>query len=409
MFRLIKYFLALAPFAILFLSLFSDQIGQYIFNRYAIRWYPMRAEEERVQSIAVHNEGYVSLPKIRVELDFPADLSKPLKDYDFASFDSEPRSSFLEALAHSDSMAHLDKLGMDVLAPVIDEQSKTHTLYDFNDALSRVPLSSLRAETGKTSYLDNYLKSGGALEGFRDEWLKKCGGDKAPDPTCKQMSVELASWEYSKSEMGEAACKRWREEAGVEVNPHNNLLAPNGRIYFTFPLEVGQSGFLRLRFGPNSIKAVPYAVTTNSAWNAIQVDSFDDLHASPFYILFKYDALARTVILVLIIIYLFFVYNYARPKALLKVHEVFNQAIATDEHEFWETASQWYGFTIRQTFKDLRHQAHKENIQASSEELFDYLRNQLHADYGQKRFKFKDEQQLKNYISQQLTVLVNNS
>jgi hypothetical protein len=87
---------------------------------------------------------------------------------------------------------------------------------------------------------------------------------------------------------------------------------------------------------------------------------------------------------------------------LLKTHKLFNLAIRTREHEYWEMALQRQRYFIVENFAALRVVLGRTSVERTTEQLLDYIRAQLTrvARY------YPNEKELQEFIRAQLRFLV---
>lgn len=422
MWKLTRYALAFIPIGLALVSPLSEPIKRKFANQYDLRWYLSQDTKERTQTIATYNDGNTALPKILIELDIPSGARTAVSDID-SPFNSHPRGSLLEALAHPNSLAHLaNKPDRDIITAVLDDHSTGRTLYGIDNAFDDILLAKLDA-----AKVDPKI-----MAGFRghsashSSWLQNCEKGKPPHPQCKLVGSVLEQWEYEKRNFGREACRQWQQETGIELLSQGRRFSPDGKVPFSFALGADEARFLRIRYGPNAIKPVT-TISLSADDRITQVDSVSDLRAFSLFILAKYHTLRVVFFSALILFFVLLVLPYAIPVKLRPVHKVFDLARRTNDYEIWEVGFQKHRHMIVRLFRELRDEYGRQDVSVSAEDLFDLIRYDLrreyeenvrrrrlfkrHAtidlrhEYGQRTLKYENEQQLNEDIRRHLRSL----
>ncbi len=409
-FRIVRYLSALIPFVIALASPLSEPLKRQFLSQYDLRWYASQEPDKdgRRQLLAVHNAGSAEIPKVVVELGVETQTPGAVADFYFSPLETEPQTSFLNTLTGSDQLTKLAPAEKDRIAEVIDEHFAYRSLRNMETALEDNLKIQLRANKASSQAVDDLQKTGFDCDAWHQYWLRKCPPSRTTDPSCNQVNKLLETWEQSKRNLYEDASKRWREATGVSVKFPSSDVSSVRKTFFMLPLSAGESGFLTVNYGPDPVKSST-KVFSSSLNKAIRVDDLVDLRASPLWIFLKKHPLLTVIFTVAFVLSIFVVWHVVKPYKLRPIYRMFNLALQTRDHEFWEHVNQRHRYYILQQFRYFRELFNKPGLNLDSEEILDFVRTALSNRYRLNKRLYKNEKDLNRYIRNQIRFLVLNA
>jgi hypothetical protein len=361
----------LIPFVIALASPLSEPFKRQFFSRYDLRWYTPPQPVDRRQTIAVHNAASAEVPKVIVELDIKADIPGAISDFKFSPVGEEPHISFMNTLAVSEEITKLSSPEKDKITTIVDEHSTSRSLRDVDIAMNESLISKLKTNKTFSHVADDLQKTDKGCEAWHNHWLRQCGPGKPPSQICSEVNKILETWEQSKRGMYVSASKSWQETTGVSVLLPSGEISSVGKTFFTLPLSADESGFLMINYGPDPINSITINVSSSTVNKALRVDALKDLRALPLLIFLKRHPLLTVIFTVAFALSLLVVWHVIKPYKLRPIHSIFNLALQTREHEFWEHAYQRHRYYILYQFRHFRELFNKPNLNLDTEEVLD--------------------------------------
>jgi|GEM_PF-2839424 len=373
--KILKSVFVVLPLLAVLFSPFLDPIKRRALNRSDLRLFARNDLTARSQTFAIHNAGEAGLSKVFLGLKIPDQIDRPIADFYFASNESVPLSSFVEALAHSDGWSHLSLDDQKKISPIADDHSSSRTLYDLDSAFDSLLIAKLNSEKdGLNTALNDLRKSTRSPDDWHQVWLQNCNFGRVRNPACPRINSTMEAWESNKRTVQMAAFKQWHETAGIDVWSPTRRFSPNGWIYFAFTLGPDESGFLRIRFGPNSLPFPEPLITSNPKREITTVTKEADLFATSPWVFARYYPFRTVFWIALILICIRLAWPVIRPPSLLPTFAIFNLAIRTNDPSHWELASQRYKFDIFREYRRLWNRFKGTDLPHSPEEIFDFIR-----------------------------------
>lgn len=407
-FRIVRYLSALIPFVIAIASPLSEPLKRQFFSQYDLRWYTPPKPVDRRQTIAVHNAGSAGIPKVIVELDVDAPSPGAISDFYFSPIGAEPQTSFLNTLAVSDGLGKLSQMEKDKINAVVDEHSGSRSLRNLEMVLDENLRSQFKARAFSRE-ADDLQQAGVDCDAWHKHWLQKCRPSKATNATCSEVNKLLETWEQSKRSLYSGASEKWRESTGVSVVLPPSEVSSAVKTFFTLPLSAGESGFLLVNYGPDPVRSISTNVSSSTLNKAFRVDDLNDLRASPLLIFLKKHPILTLIFAVAFTLSLLVVWHVIKPYKLRPIHRIFNLALQTRDHEFWEHANQRHRYYILHQFRYFRELFDKPNLNLDAEEVLDFVRTALSSRYKFNKQLYRNEKALNRYIRSQIRFLVLNA
>jgi hypothetical protein len=401
--RILKSVAVIFPLMVVLGSPFLDPIRRRLLNRSDLRLFTTNDSTDRTQTIVIHNAGDVGLSKVFIGINVSREIERPVSDFFFASHESVPFTSFVETLAHSETWTRLPPADREKVGVIADDHSNIRTLYDLDQAFDSILIGKLQTNKSLASAVADLRATHGSYDDWHYVWLKGCEYNPSPNPACRQVDNALAEWEYTKRNLQMDAFKRWHEVTGVEIIPPSRRLSPNGMVYFVLPLGPDESGFVRIRYGPNSMPLSEPVIFSNPERKITRMNGERDLFASSLWIFGRYYPLLTLFWVVLIVACLRLVWPVIRPPALLPTYGVFNLALKTNDPNHWELASQRYKFYIFRVYRRLWARFKQTDVAHSPEEMFDFIRSCSISEKG--NTLFQDQIDLNGFIGRKLEQL----
>jgi hypothetical protein len=400
--KLLKYLIAFLPLATVFLLPFVDPIKRQFLNRSDLRWYSSQDKAKRTQTIIVSNGGGGTMSSILVEFNIPPNAGKSVSDFNYSTFASTPRISFLDTLASPDTLTKLDSPVSAKILELADEHSNSRSLYAVDQVFDDLLVTRLQASKLPAVILDVIRQK----RGNHNLWIQKCNEVKSAKPQCSLVDAVIGKWELEKRNLQVTACNKWREATGVKVLSSPTKLSPDNSLFFNFSLANSESAFLNIQYGPDALNPVTTKTSSTATEQSTQVTDLKDLSAPTWWIFAKYYPRLAISYVAAVLFGLFFAWPWLKPLSLLRIHKLFNFAVKTNDYEVWELAFRRHRYVIQQKFRSLCSEFEKEHLSSSPEELFDFLRYRLRASVGKHSTKFKSEEELNRFIHQELRRLV---
>lgn len=405
-FRIVRYLAALIPFIITLISPLSEPLYRQFIGQYDLRWHTPSEPLDRHQPIALYNGGSAELPKVLVELDVKADAPGAVMDFNYSPLETGPGASYLNTLIDADALVKLSPPEKDKIAAILDEHSATRSLQAIDKALDDAFVQRLQANKDYSQIVNELQTEGGGCNGWHGYSQKQCAINKWPSAICSEVDKSLGTWELTKRGLYGIASKRWQEITGVTALLPPGQTSSLGKTFFTLPLNPGESGFLVIDYGSEPVKSVAINVASNTVQKAFKVDKLEDLRKSPLLIYAKSHTFLTFILLVSFLLSVLGIWHVIKPNRLRPTYRVFNLALQTNNHEFWEHAYQRHRYFILQRFRYFRDLFNKRNLNLDAEEILDFVRASLVNRYRQNKRLYKSEKALNNYIRSQLRFLV---
>jgi hypothetical protein len=421
--RFLGYAVVLIPLVLIFFSPFSESIRQRLLRQYDVRWHLVYDEALRTQTITIRNNGDAAVPDVRIKLNIQTDAPRPLGDFAYAPMGT-PRQSFFDSISNSESLKIWSETdsgkevskdpnpsGLDKLAAVIDEHSTSRNLHTLDQELDGLLVSKLRKETVPAKIVDEFNSISKNCSAWHHILLQKCKDGTYAADLCRRATNIIGAWELSKRDLQEKARSKWYEMTGVRVTNKSSLMSPSGEMDFAVGVRGNETSRLHINYNqdPSISMQTSAQVFSDSVGQITQVKAESDLNMPLLLFLLKYQQGKVALVLFGAVLLLSFAWPEIRPKKLLPVHRVFNLALSTDDHEYWEHAYQRHRFYILQQFRELRQTYGRMDLNPEPEEILDYVRSKLitrHQANPGRPWKIRTEQKLNLFIRTHLKTLV---
>lgn len=368
--KILTFVVAVVTFLATLSSDYSEPIKRLLFGRYDVRLFASWNEPQRSQMVTILNVGKETSPPLEIKIDL---RHGTVTDFVCSAAADGSPVSFLATFAELDLTR--GKIQADRILGFLDRHNDSASLGDIEESFKAQLKAALQSAGHNPRDIMQFLAS----PGIHQQRVARCTKAPAADASCR-IEKELVRWEHTVTGIRRDAIDRWRERTGVAVSFLGGELSPTGGMRFLTTLGPGETRFLSFRYGPDSV-TTSGSITSNMT----PVVSENDLKASSFSLMARYEPSKLIFCTLLLLVSLLFAWPSLTGLSSLKTHQVFNLALktdGTDNEEVWELAYHRVRYELINEFRQQCAIFGKPNVHATGEELFEFIRDRLRIDYG---------------------------
>jgi hypothetical protein len=373
-YKVAKFLIATASIGAFLISPFSDFIKANTIRRYDLRWYQDVDNSTGIQTIVVRNAGVEPKDNLVLELNFDANATRVLTDFDVAADEKGPAEKFLDTVARTSSAEPLGLLSADEttrVSQILDQHFGDRKLNYLDSVFDDILKSRMHAANGANA-LTYFTSNNQTTENWHTQWSNHCVGNRSND--CGPVDTVLAGWEKARNGFRNAVLQNWKERTGISMTSNSNHLSLDKTLSMTLALAPGEQRIFKFYYvgnpgnittGFRSLKeGYTYQLSDRSSLSSWFVSVL--LELNPYYYL-----VALFLLYLLIVLGRLFL-----PLQIVPVHWLFNFALQSEEEDRWKDAFDRHRYFILRQFRMLRD---RESSQAdmNEQEVLDLVRDWL--------------------------------